>query len=62
MEQIEHEKMKAKIENICSRTFDCFINRQLIYDYPMQLLKLKNVQPIDTRICGVDRLSIVLGG
>ncbi|EOB12444.1 T-complex protein 1 subunit beta [Nosema bombycis CQ1] len=63
MEQIEHEKMKAKIENICSRTFDCFINRQLIYDYPMQLLKLKNVQPIEhADFDGVERLSTVLGG
>lgn len=63
METIEHEKMKSKIDSICSKPFDCFINRQLIYDYPMQLLKLKNVQPIEhADFDGVERLNTVLGG
>ncbi|KAF9763592.1 T-complex protein 1 subunit beta [Nosema granulosis] len=63
METIEHNKMKAKIDSICSKPFDCFINRQLIYDYPMQLLKLKSVQPIEhADFDGIERLNTILGG
>ncbi|WUR02815.1 T-complex protein 1 subunit beta (CCT2) [Vairimorpha necatrix] len=63
MERIERDKMNSKIENICQNKIDCFINRQLIYDYPMQLLKNKGVQPIENAdFDGIERLNNVLGG
>ncbi|KAK6090513.1 hypothetical protein P3W45_000610 [Vairimorpha bombi] len=63
MEKIEREKMYKKIDSICNKKIDCFINRQLIYDYPMQLLKMKNVQPIEhADFDGIERLNNVLGG
>lgn len=63
MEKIERDKMLMKIKNICSYNIDCFINRQLIYDYPMQLLKSKNVQPIEhADFDGIERLNNILGG
>jgi T-complex protein 1 subunit beta len=34
IESAEKKRMKEKIKKICSSKFDCFINRQLIYDYP----------------------------
>lgn len=63
MEKIEREKMMNKIESICQNGVNCFINRQLIYDFPMQLLRTRNVQPIEhADFDGIERLNNVLGG
>ena len=37
IEQAEKEKMKAKVAKIVSHGINCFVNRQLIYNYPEQL-------------------------
>jgi T-complex protein 1 subunit beta len=63
MERVEKLRIQEKVEKIARSRVDCFINRQLIYDYPMQLLRLKNVQPIEhADFAGVERLNAVLGG
>lgn len=63
MERVEKEKMRKKVECISRGNIDIFINRQLIYDYPLQLLKMKRIQAIEhADFDGVERLSHVVGG
>lgn len=38
IERAEREKMKAKVERIKAHGITCFVNRQLIYNYPESLL------------------------
>lgn len=63
IEEAEKAKMRNKIEKICSVDFDCFINRQLIYDYPLELFRAKKIVPIEhADFDGVERLVKFLGG
>lgn len=63
IEMAEKEKMCSKIDSICSISFDVFVNRQIIYDYPQQLLKNKGIAVIEhADFEGVERLNKVLGG
>ncbi|CAE7831755.1 cct2 [Symbiodinium sp. CCMP2592] len=62
IEQAEKEKMKAKIEKIAAHKCNVFINRQLIYNYPDQLLKDSGVMAIEhSDFDGSERLAAVLG-
>ena len=55
--------MKAKVENIASHGINCFVNRQLIYNYPESLLAEKGIMVIEhADFEGVERLSLVTGG
>jgi T-complex protein 1 subunit beta len=57
------EKMKAKVEAIAAHGINCFVNRQLIYNYPESLLAEKGVMTIEhADFEGVERLSLVTGG
>jgi T-complex protein 1 subunit beta len=57
------EKMKAKVEAIASHGINCFVNRQLIYNYPESLLAEKGILAIEhADFEGVERLSLVTGG
>jgi T-complex protein 1 subunit beta len=63
IEQAEKDKMKNKVERILAFKPDIFINRQLIYDYPEQLLIEKGVTVIEhADFEGVERLVKALGG
>ncbi|ADM12178.1 T complex protein 1 subunit beta [Encephalitozoon intestinalis ATCC 50506] len=63
MEKVEKGKIQEKVERISQNGINMFINRQLIYDYPLQLLKIKGIQAIEhADFDGVERLSNVLGG
>lgn len=63
IEQAEREKMKKKVEKILAYKPDIFINRQLIYDYPEQLMIEKGVTVIEhADFEGVERLALALGG
>lgn len=63
IELAEKSKMGAKVDRICSVPFDLFVNRQIIYDYPLQLLKNKGLCVIEhADFDGVERLNKVLGG
>ncbi|MCQ2816302.1 MAG: T-complex protein 1 subunit beta [archaeon] len=63
IEQAEKEKMKNKVEKILSHGCDVFINRQLIYDYPEQLMADKGVMVIEhAEFDGIERLAAVTGG
>ncbi|KAF7965769.1 hypothetical protein HWV62_41960, partial [Athelia sp. TMB] len=63
LERAEKEKMKAKVEAIASHGINCFVNRQLIYNYPESLLAEKGIMVIEhADFEGVERLSLVTGG
>jgi T-complex protein 1 subunit beta len=63
IENAEKEKMILKVDSICKIPFDLFINRQIIYDYPNQLLENKGIRVIEhADFDGVERLNKVLGG
>ena len=60
---VQKEKMKAKVDDIVAHGINCFVNRQLIYNYPESLLAEKGVMVIEhADFEGVERLSLVTGG
>lgn len=62
IEEAEKAKMKKKVEKILAHKPDIFINRQLIYNYPEQLLADAGVMVIEhADFDGTERLSSVLG-
>jgi T-complex protein 1 subunit beta len=63
LERAEREKMKAKVVNIAAHGINCFVNRQLVYNYPENLLAEKGIMCIEhADFEGVERLSLVTGG
>ncbi|KAK7207899.1 T-complex protein 1 subunit beta [Myxozyma melibiosi] len=63
LERAEREKMKAKVEKIKAHGINCFINRQLIYNYPEQLFAESGVVSIEhADFDGIERLALVTGG
>jgi T-complex protein 1 subunit beta len=62
LEEAEKRKMKQKVDKILAYKPDVFINRQLIYNYPEQLLADAGVMVIEhADFDGIERLSAVLG-
>lgn len=62
IEAAEKAKMKEKVDRILAYAPDVFINRQLVYNYPEQLLAEKGVIVIEhADFEGVERLSKALG-
>ena len=63
IERAEREKMKAKVERIKAHGITCFVNRQLIYNYPESLLTDAGIMCIEhADFEGVERLALVTGG
>ncbi|WVR03171.1 T-complex protein 1, beta subunit [Kwoniella sp. DSM 27419] len=63
LERAEKEKMKAKVDAIAAHGITCFVNRQLIYNYPESLLAEQGILSIEhADFEGVDRLALVTGG
>jgi T-complex protein 1 subunit beta len=63
IEAAEKNKMKEKVDAILKHDINCFINRQLIYNWPEQLFADAGVSAIEhADFEGVERLSLVLGG
>jgi len=63
IENSEKIKMKEKVDKILAHDINCFINRQLIYNYPEQLFADAGVMGIEhADFEGVERLALVLGG
>lgn len=55
--------MKAKVAKIASHGINCFVNRQLVYNYPESLFAQHGVMVIEhADFEGVERLSLVTGG
>lgn len=54
--------MKEKVEKIAAYKPNVYINRQLIYDYPEQLLVEKGIMVIEhADFEGIERISAALG-
>ena len=63
IEKAEKDKMRDKCDRIMAHGISCFINRQLIYNYPEQLFTSKGVMSIEhADFDGIERLAKVLGG
>lgn len=55
--------MKEKVDKIAAHGINCFVNRQLIYNYPESLLAEKGIMAIEhADFEGVERLALVTGG
>jgi T-complex protein 1 subunit beta len=62
IEAAEKDKMAAKVHKIVSHGINCFVNRQLIYNYPEQLFADSGVMAIEhADFDGVERLAAVTG-
>lgn len=62
IENAEKDKMRAKVNKILNHNIDVFVNRQLIYNFPEQLLVEKGVMVIEhADFDGIERLSSVTG-
>ncbi|QPG73280.1 T-complex protein 1 subunit beta [Brettanomyces nanus] len=63
LETAERQKMKGKVEKIEKFGINCFVNRQLIYDWPEQLFTDAGINSIEhADFDGVERLALVTGG
>ncbi|EMR11498.1 T-complex protein 1, beta subunit [Pneumocystis murina B123] len=63
LERAEREKMKAKVEKIKAHGVNCFVNRQLIYNWPEQLFADAGMMSIEhADFDGIERLALVTGG
>merc|ERR1711939_236712 len=63
LEKAEKDKMKAKVEKIKAHGINCFINRQLIYNWPEQLFSDAGIMSIEhADFDGIERLALVTGG
>lgn len=62
LEKAEREKMKQKVERIKAHGINCFVNRQLIYNWPEQLFSDAGIASIEhADFDGVERLALVTG-
>lgn len=62
IEAAEREKMREKVESIAAYKPTVFINRQLVYNYPEQLLADKGIMVIEhADFEGVERLAMATG-
>ncbi|OKL62480.1 putative T-complex protein 1 subunit beta [Talaromyces atroroseus] len=62
LEKAEREKMRQKVEKIKSHGINCFVNRQLIYNWPEQLFSEAGIASIEhADFDGVERLALVTG-
>jgi len=63
LERAEKEKMRQKVEKIKNHGVNCFVNRQLIYNWPEQLFADAGMISIEhADFDGVERLALVTGG
>eukprot|EP00884_Botryococcus_braunii_P019647 jgi/Botrbrau1/6366/Bobra.0098s0025.1 len=63
IELAEKTKMKEKVDAILGQNINCFINRQLIYNYPEELFADAGVMAIEhADFDGIERLALVTGG
>ena len=62
LERAEKDKMKEKVEKIKNHGINCFVNRQLIYNWPEQLLGDAHIGSIEhADFEGIERLALVTG-
>ncbi|KAK8926586.1 T-complex protein 1 subunit alpha [Platanthera zijinensis] len=63
IETAEKEKMREKVQKIIAHGINCFINRQLIYNFPEELFADAGILSIEhADFEGIERLALVTGG
>lgn len=63
IENAEKEKMREKVKKIIAHGINCFINRQLIYNFPEELFADAGILAIEhADFEGIERLGLVTGG
>ncbi|RKP00398.1 hypothetical protein CXG81DRAFT_19646 [Caulochytrium protostelioides] len=63
LERAERDKMKDKVARIAEHGINCFVNRQLIYNYPESLFADAGIASIEhADFDGIERLALVTGG
>ncbi|KAG6509415.1 hypothetical protein ZIOFF_027404 [Zingiber officinale] len=63
IEGAEKDKMKDKVQKIINHGINCFVNRQLIYNFPEELFADAGVLAIEhADFDGIERLALVTGG
>merc|ERR1711939_477188 len=63
LEKPSARRMRQKVERIKAHGINCFINRQLIYNWPEQLFTEAGIVSIEhADFDGVERLALVTGG
>merc|ERR1712004_738299 len=63
IETAEKEKMRKKVQKIIAHGINCFVNRQLIYNFPEELFADAGVLAIEhADFDGIERLALVTGG
>ena len=62
MQQAERDKMREKCEKIVAHGINCFVNRQLIYNFPEELFADRGIMAIEhADFDGIERLALVTG-
>nr|GMC54615.1 T-complex protein 1 subunit beta [Ipomoea batatas] len=63
LETAEKNKMREKVEKIIGHGINCFVNRQLIYNFPEELFADAGILAIEhADFDGIERLALVTGG
>ena len=63
IEGAEKDKMREKVQKIIGHGINCFVNRQLIYNFPEELFADAGVLAIEhADFDGIERLALVTGG
>jgi hypothetical protein len=62
IEKAEKDKMADKVKAICGHGINCFVNRQLVYNYPEELFADAGIMAIEhADFDGIERLALVTG-
>ncbi|EES00273.1 hypothetical protein SORBI_3003G060500 [Sorghum bicolor] len=63
IEAAEKQKMREKVQKIIGHGINCFVNRQLIYNFPEELFADAGILAIEhADFEGIERLALVTGG
>ncbi|CAL8465995.1 g5531 [Coccomyxa elongata] len=63
IEKAERDKMRAKVNAIIDHGINCFVNRQLIYNFPEEIFADAGIMAIEhADFDGIERLALVTGG
>ena len=62
IEKAEREKMREKVQRIIGHGINCFVNRQLIYNFPEEIFADAGIMAIEhADFDGIERLALVTG-
>ncbi len=62
IEKAEKDKMADKVKAIIGHGINCFVNRQLVYNYPEELFADAGIMAIEhADFDGIERLALVTG-